>query len=393
MDEIGFDAASIGVMAAAYAVVVPFLEIPSGILADRWSRRGVLVIAQLALSASALVGGLATNVSTYFVSALLLGVFFAMKSGTVEALVYDTVVEATGASDDFERVMGRVRAWESAALVTSALAGAGLAALTSPRVTYFLTVPFGIASVLALRFVDEPRLHKDGERLPLRVQIATTYRILLTSRSLRPVIATTVLAALLLQSLLEFGPLWMVALAASPLLYGPHWAGLMSSFGLGGALAGRVSLTRTSQLAAVAALLIAGSTLLAISHEVIVVIAAHVAVATVLVVVSTFLTHLLHDQVPSNVRAGVASGAGTLTWIVFMPFALVFGSTAQRSGVHSAAWLLVAVAALTSVSLIAVAARRPAVRSAAARATGVLPMPLQPCPDSDVALVPVAHAA
>ena len=55
-----------------------------------------------------------------------------------------------------------------------------------------------------------------------------------------------------------------------------------------------------------------------------------------LVVVSTFLTHLLHDQVPSNVRAGVASGAGTLTWVMFMPFALVFGSTAQRSGFHSA---------------------------------------------------------
>ena len=35
MNEIGFDAASVGVMAAAYAAVVPIIEIPSGILADR----------------------------------------------------------------------------------------------------------------------------------------------------------------------------------------------------------------------------------------------------------------------------------------------------------------------------------------------------------------------
>src|SRR5262245_7232080 len=49
MDELGFDAADVGVMAGVYAVVVPLLEIPSGILADRWSRKGVLMAAYLAV--------------------------------------------------------------------------------------------------------------------------------------------------------------------------------------------------------------------------------------------------------------------------------------------------------------------------------------------------------
>ena len=62
MNEIGFDAASIGLMAAAYAAVVPILEVPSGILADRWSRRGVLMAASAALALSALIGGLSHNV-------------------------------------------------------------------------------------------------------------------------------------------------------------------------------------------------------------------------------------------------------------------------------------------------------------------------------------------
>lgn len=35
MTEIGFTAATVGVMAAAYAAMVPIVEIPSGILADR----------------------------------------------------------------------------------------------------------------------------------------------------------------------------------------------------------------------------------------------------------------------------------------------------------------------------------------------------------------------
>ena len=60
MSEIGFTAASVGVMAAAYAAVTPILEVPSGILADRWSRKGVLILSAVALSLCTVIGGLST---------------------------------------------------------------------------------------------------------------------------------------------------------------------------------------------------------------------------------------------------------------------------------------------------------------------------------------------
>ena len=356
MSEIGFDARTVGIMAAAYAAVVPFLEIPSGILADRWSRRGVLALASVALMASELVGGLSPNVTTYIASALLLGVFFAMQSGTVDSIIYDTVLEELGTGDAFEATIGRVRMWESAALVTSALAGAGLAAVTSARLTYFLTLPFGLASLWALRAFREPRLHQTDDRATLRSQIALTYGTILGRGGLLPIIATMVLTAMLLQVLLEFGPLWMIAVAAPALLYGPHWAGLTSAFGLGAALAGRVRFTHPATLATVVGLMLAFSLILTASRSAAVVIIAQVGLAVLIVAVSTFLTGRLHDCVPSTIRAGVASGVGTLTWIVFLPFALAFGSVSDRSGVHSAGWILVAVTVITSAALIKVAA-------------------------------------
>src|SRR4051794_39459831 len=94
--EIGFDAASIGLMAAAYSAVVPLLEVPSGILADRWRRTGLLIIGGVAAAASALVGGLSHGVVTYIVAAMILGLYFAASSGSVDSVVYDTVVEETG---------------------------------------------------------------------------------------------------------------------------------------------------------------------------------------------------------------------------------------------------------------------------------------------------------
>ena len=141
MTSIGFDAAGVGLMAAVYAAVVPLFEVPSGLLADRWSRRGVLVLASVAAAVSVAIGGLSQNVPMYLVSAGFLGLFFAMQSGTVESIVYDTVLEETGDSAAFEATIGRVRLIESGALVASALAGGVIAEVASLRMTYFLTVP------------------------------------------------------------------------------------------------------------------------------------------------------------------------------------------------------------------------------------------------------------
>jgi hypothetical protein len=63
-------------------------------------------------------------------------------------------------------------------------------------------------------------------------------------------------------------------------------------------------------------------------------------------------TGRLHDAVSSTIRAGVASGVGTITWLTFLPFALVFGAVSDRSGVHDAGWTIVAVAILTLVFLV-----------------------------------------
>jgi MFS family permease len=127
MTQIGFTPRTVGIMAAAYAAVVPLLEVPSGILADRWSRNRIMVCATVALLASSLLGGLSHNVATYIAAAMILGGYFALESGTVDSIVYDTVLEETGSSDLYEMWIGRVRMVESGALVISALAGGVLA--------------------------------------------------------------------------------------------------------------------------------------------------------------------------------------------------------------------------------------------------------------------------
>jgi len=357
MNEIGFDAAAVGLMAAVYAAVPPLAEVPSGILADRWSRRGVLVVAGFAAMASVLVAGSSTNVPTYFVSAFFLGVYFAMRSGTLEAVVYDTVLEMTGGSDQFEAKVGRVRMIESAALVSSALLGGLLASATSTRLTYFLTIPFTALSVIALLRFKEPRLHESDAKTTLRDHLQVTFRTLTRSGQLRPVITLAVLTALVSTTIFEFGPLWLVALGAAAAVYGPHWAGLMSTFGLGGMLAGRLDFDRWTTVVPVVSVALLSSLALTTSRSIVVVTVAQITLVLLIVAASIHVTRLLHDAVPSTIRAGVASGVGAVSWMAFLPFAVGFGFVSQHYGVHAAGWMVVAAMSLAGGLLLRVALR------------------------------------
>ena len=375
LSQIGFTPQTVGIMAAAYAALVPVLEVPSGVLADRWSRRGVLVIGNAGAAASVLVGGLSTNVTTYVCAAMLLGVYFAMQSGTLDAVVYDTVLDETGSSDQFELMIGRIRVAESISLVTGALLGGLLAAATTPRVTYFATLPFLAISTLFLLAFREPRLHQDGDRRSLRQHLALTAGTLRADTRLLPVAGLMLLTALLTQAVFEFGPLWLVDAGTGPGSFGPAWAALMASLGLGGLLAARIQIERATNVAIIATLLATGSIVLIVPASVVVTTAAQFVLTTLAVAIGITATKRLHDAVSSDVRSGVASTIGAATWIVFLPFALGFGAITERFGIHAAGWMLAAVASATTTLLVRVTT---ATRRVAPPAELAIETPCQP---------------
>ena len=119
----------------------------------------------------------------------------------------------------------------------------------------------------------------------------------------------------------------------------------MAALGLGGLLGGRLRLRRPVTAGAIAAAIVAACVALTASHVIALVVLAQVVLVLLMVAVSIPLTaSRLHDAMPSSIRAGVAPGVGTLTWLTFLPFAFVFGAVSDRSGVHTAGWTLGALA-------------------------------------------------
>jgi MFS family permease len=352
LTEIGFTPISIGIMAAAYSAVVPVVEVPSGVLADRWSRTGLLMLSIVALFVGTAICGLSHGVASYIGGASLLGVYFALNSGTVESMVYDTVMEENGSSESFERWLGRVRAAESIALVVSALGGGLLAAHTSTRFTYFATLPLVAGAIVALLFFREPQLHKASERVSIREHVVLALSAITRSRHVAHVALASALITMLASAIYEFGPLWLVAMDAPMTWYGPYSAAVFGMVAVGGLATGVLSRSPRAAMIAAALLTPIATVMLAVTDRLGVVVAGQVAIALALVVAEVRCGQLLHDAVASNIRTGVASGVSTLSWIMFVPLAIGFGWVARHLGIHAGGWILTAIA-VTLAALLA----------------------------------------
>jgi MFS family permease len=352
MHSIGFTDATIGLMASVYTVTVLLVETPSGILADRWSRRGVLLIASALLVVSTFIGGMSHSVPTYIIAMSLWGFFYAMYSGTYESIIYDTLLEERGSAKDFERWYGYVRFVDSVALALGAVLGGLLSSLTSPRMTFYATIPFAVAGLFALLRFREPKLHKAEPLVSVPKHIQQTFSIILTQRKLVPVLAVMLSAGLLLQAILEFNQLWWLSVAAPIGLYGVATALNLGSTGLGGLLASKLKLNNPITIGVLIAATLASVVVLMRWHNFYAVVAAQMTLVIVTVAYGVVFSKALHDELPSRLRAGSASAVSTFVSIFFIPFALSFGAISNRESPFSAAVLVFGIAVVLVIALI-----------------------------------------
>lgn len=192
MLDIGFNTATIGVMFAVMSIVMLAVETPSGVLADRWSRKGVMMLGCVSLLISAGIGALSFNEPMYILSTVFWGIFAALYSGTYEAVIYDTTVEEHSDSKHFEKYLGRFKAIEGITFVIGALVGAFIASTFDLRDPYILSIPLIAAALIFLWRFKEPQLHKAEVSEPVFKHIRQTFSAVLRNPILLPVVIATI---------------------------------------------------------------------------------------------------------------------------------------------------------------------------------------------------------
>ncbi len=339
-------------MVAVMSIVMLIVETPSGILADRWSRKGVMILGTVALLISGIVGAVSYGEPMYILSTVFWGVFAALYSGTYDAVIYDSTLEVHGNSTMFQKYLGRFKAVEGAAFVIGALCGGLIASSLDIRQTYIFSVPFITVAIFFLWRFHEPQIHKAEAADPVFKHIRQTFAAVLTKPVLLPVVIAIVGFAILQDTVFELSQLWFIAVSAPIALYGLFSAAVFSSWTTGGLLAAKIKSKVTT-------VVLMGSILVCIVGLIIArdyrfVLGAQFILAVSLVALSVILAKKMHDELPSRLRAGSASVVSTLARAMLIPVSLLFTATAYRYDVFTATYILlgIAVIAMTAYAFI-----------------------------------------
>jgi len=132
-------------------------EVPSGVLADRYSRKRLLAASGLVKGSVFVVWWFAPNFWGYLSGFIVWGFGSSLVSGTSESFLFDTLKQR-GQTDAFARIYGRGLMANSLGVAT-ALASGGYAAQAGyalPLVASAL-MPMAASLIVALTFVEPPR--------------------------------------------------------------------------------------------------------------------------------------------------------------------------------------------------------------------------------------------
>lgn len=357
MTDIGFTAASIAVVAIVLNLTGLLTEIPFGILADRWSRKGILIISSVVLASASLLLGLSDSVLEYTFISVLIGLHFALNSGTYDSIIYDTLLEENNSRDGYEKYYGYATLSASAGMVISSLLGGVAASAIGLSAPYFLSIPGGIIAIICLLFFKEPKLHKAATDILIAKHIKDTLKIVLQKGNFALLILTIVLLSLVLEFMLEVDQLWPLALALPVVLYGPLNALLLFAYGLAAPLASK--LVKSRLLLITGSILALTFTIMLTVSNITVVVIAQAGLTAILSALVVLLTGRLHDNLPSQLRSGGSSTVSTLRTLTFVPLVFLFGWLTTKYSVFIAAYLLIPLIILGVVGLLKLPQNKP----------------------------------
>lgn len=234
----GLNASTLALATGIFALTVVLLEVPSGVASDRWGRRRVYLVAQLA----GMAGDLALALSNAaFPGMAFMGAYTAFESGSLSSLYFQRWIDTRG-TQSLPQATVRMNVLETGGLALGALVGGMVGgASPTPLLPY---APLLLARfVLRLGAVAAAAGIPADRPLPRSTAQAGAWRQLLRTRTLLVLLAGNIILGAALGNLeLYWQPrLQQLAGGYTPLM------GVMSCISMFGATAG---MALTGRLAA-----------------------------------------------------------------------------------------------------------------------------------------------
>lgn len=342
MQSIGLDATQIGVIIAAILGFNFLFDIPSGIVADRWSRKGVLVLSLVAMIICCAILGNASGFLPYLIGyGIFYGLYVVGTSGTSASIIYDTLHEH-GKSNLYSKIMGRTYAFYLGGIAVANIASGFLAQLLGFRATYFLTILSCAVAIAIIFTIKEPTFHKKEQKERMLAQLGSVTKTMVKSKML--FVLAIILSALTVVQVFknDFGQLYIFRYITEPQFIGLLWAGGALSWAAGNLIAHHFK-ARLTTLMFITVLPLIAMSFIDNWFSLVLFMVQQVAMGALFNQIET----RVQDATPSAVRTSILSVLSSLGRCVAVPVSILVGWIISQYDVYLA---------LRFVSLIALAA-------------------------------------
>lgn len=295
-----------------FALTIVLLEVPTGVIADKWGRKKMLVLSALLGCCEFLILIVATEFWHFALVVFLAGISRSASSGSDNALLYDTLMQQ-GKASQFDKLLGRLNACDLLAAILAAFCGSLLAGKFGLELNYWLSLAnSGIALILAFLLI-EPPIGGEGavdaeEAIPFQTYVTASLRFFRRNPNVSLVMFSGMVTGASMSYIEEFWQLYASRLG-TPVYFFGVLSSVIMLLQLPGNLMAYALLRRISYrrlIVLITAIITIGFFFVSISHDFIG-LTAMLIICLFSGVMQPLASGYLHHRIDSNMRATIDS--------------------------------------------------------------------------------------
>lgn len=160
---LGFSMKEILMLEGAFAAMLVLFEIPSGYFSDRVGRKKTLILGTLIQLIGLILFVFSNEYLWFFIGELIIGIGSSLVSGTVEALIFESLAEAKQSSK-YKEIQGNIFSFARIGSLFSNILGAILA-IISIRLPFHLTlITWTIWFLINLTLIEPEKHEMESEK-------------------------------------------------------------------------------------------------------------------------------------------------------------------------------------------------------------------------------------
>lgn len=329
--ENGISISQITVLDVLWAAVAFALEVPTGALADRWSRKYMLVLSGLFAALGLFVYSISSTFLPFALATMLMAMRNTFSSGTANALLYDSL-KKVGKEVDFEKILGKTKFLGTVSVSLAGVLGSYLAN-SNIRLPFVVSIFTSLlAALIALTF-REPKFHTSTGEVKYFDHIKQSVRYIWKSPLIRFLLVYLIIMDMPFSYLDEYDQLYL-ALINFPLAYFGIWIALRRGLGgLGGLFAERLKGRLRDRTETIALLTMFSSLLIISLAGKYFGLLAFLVVFPVWGAMEVLISGELHSHLESYQRATIESFVVFFGVIADAPIRLAFGGISDFFGI------------------------------------------------------------